>query len=164
MPVPLVVATDDPRRAPVTELLRRHLAFADAHSPGEYVHALDTDALVRPDITFVSVSDGEAVLGVGALRELDPTHGELKSMHVAEEARGRGVGRAVLDHLLDLARSRGYARVSLETGTPDAFTPARALYASVGFEACPPFADYTDNPWSTCMTLELGAGKPSERP
>jgi putative acetyltransferase len=119
------------------------------------VHALDVSGLLPPSITFVSVRVDGRVLGVGALRELDHTHAELKSMHTVAEARGRGVARAILDHLLDLARARGYLRVSLETGSMAAFAPARALYASAGFTVCPPFGDYWDSPYSTCMTLDL---------
>jgi putative acetyltransferase len=142
-------------------LLQRHLDFANEHSPPEDVHALDVTGLLIPAITFVSVRDPNGdVLGVGAMRELDPLHGELKSMHTAAEARGQGIARAILMHLLDLATSRGYERVSLETGSMDAFAPARALYASVGFEVCPPFGDYWDSPNSTCMTLDLRTDRP----
>jgi putative acetyltransferase len=162
-----VVGSDDPAAADVQALLQRHLDFANEHSPPEDVHALDVNGLLIPAITFVSVRDPRGtVLGVGALRELDPLHGELKSMHTAAEARSQGVARGILMHLLDLARSRGYERVSLETGTGEAFTPARALYASAGFEVCPPFGDYWESPNSTCMTLSLGgpAGRaPSSR-
>jgi putative acetyltransferase len=92
---------------------------------------------------------------VGALRELDPVRGEVKSMHTAPAARRRGVGRAIVVHLLSVARVRGYERVSLETGTMDAFAPARDLYVAMGFERCAPFGDYTDNPHSICMSLTL---------
>jgi putative acetyltransferase len=94
-------------------------------------------------------------LGVGALKVLDDEHAEIKSMHTAATARGRGVARVMLDHLLALARARGCTQVSLETGTMEAFAPARALYASAGFEVCEPFADYWDSPYSVCMTLHL---------
>lgn len=150
------IAADDPRRPEVVALLERHLAFANTHSPPEDVHALDVDALLDPAITFCSARDDDgAVLAVGALKELNPRHGELKSMHAAAETRGRGIGRAMAEHLLQLARDRGYDRVSLETGTMVAFVPARTLYASLGFAVCPPFADYFESPNSVCMTLAL---------
>jgi len=108
-----------------------------------------------PAIAFYSYRDGPALLGVGALKELGPGHGEIKSMHTAEQARGRGVGRAMLSHLLDVARDRGFRQVSLETGTMEAFAPARALYASAGFIQCAPFADYRPSADNYFMTLEL---------
>ena len=150
------IAVDDPRSPDVVALLERHLTFANANSPPEDVHALDVDGLLDPAITFCSARDAAgALLAVGALKELAPRHGELKSMHTAAEARGHGNGRAMAQHLLSLATERGYARVSLETGTMQAFAPARALYTSLGFAVCPPFADYFDSPNSVCMTREL---------
>jgi putative acetyltransferase len=150
-----VIAVDDPRSEDVRALLARHLDFAHEHSPPEDVHALDVDGLVDPAITFYSARRGGELLAVGALKELDETHGELKSMHTAEAARGNGIGGAMLAHLLDVARERGYRRVSLETGSMEAFVPARSLYARAGFVPCAPFADYPDSPNSTCMTVEL---------
>jgi putative acetyltransferase len=151
-----VIEVDDPRTDDVRALLERHLAFMRRQSPPEDVHALDVDGLRAQSVTFFSLRapDGE-LLAVGALKELDRAHGELKSMHTVEGVRRRGVGRAMLDHLLDRARARGYERVSLETGTMDGFTPARSLYESVGFERCLPFADYPASPHSVCMTLAL---------
>ena len=149
------IEVDDPRRDDVRALLGRHLAFAHATTPAEDVHALDLDGLLRPEITFFSLRESGAVLGVGALKELDPAHGEIKSMHTAAAARGRGVARALLDHLLALAAVRGYRRVSLETGSMEAFAPARALYAGAGFVPCGPFGDYRESPSSAYMTLEL---------
>jgi putative acetyltransferase len=151
----LEVAVDDPSADDVRRLLAQHLAFAHEVTPANHVHAMEADALVDPAIMFVSARAGGALLGVGALRRLGPTHAELKSMHVSAQARGRGIGRAIVDHLLALAAAEGYQRISLETGTYAAFEPARSLYASVGFVPCEPFADYTANPFSTCMTLEL---------
>lgn len=154
MPQP-EIAPDDPRRDDVTRLLEVHLSFASAASPPEDVHALDTDDLAASSITFFSARENGTLLGVGALRELDASHGEIKSMHTTMQARGRGVGRNLLDHLLKTARERGYTRVSLETGTMDEFAPARRLYQAAGFEVCPPFNGYWDSPHSVCMTLEL---------
>ena len=121
------ITVDDPRKADVRALLERHLTFCLSETPPEHSFALDVGALVRPTITFFSYRDTDGtLLGVGAIKELDPAHGEIKSMHTAAEARGRGVGRAMLDHLLSVARSRGFQRVSLETGTTPGFTAARA--------------------------------------
>jgi putative acetyltransferase len=149
------IATDDPRNDDVRALLERHLAFANATTPREDVHALDVEALLDPRVTFVSYRAGGAVLGVGALKRLDDEHAEIKSMHTAQEARGRGIARALVAHLVALARERGHRRVSLETGSGPAFAPARALYAGAGFAPCGPFAGYGASPNSAYMTLEL---------
>jgi putative acetyltransferase len=149
------IEVDDPRQEDVRRLLERHLAFAAQCSPPEYCHALDIDGLLEPSVTFVSARSGGELVGVGALKELDATHGELKSMHTAEGVRGQGVGRAIVDHLLGVARQRGYRRVSLETGTGDPFTPAQTLYERAGFTRCQPFGPYTVNPYSMCMTRSL---------
>jgi putative acetyltransferase len=151
----LVVAADDPRSDDVRALLGRHLVFAYEHSPPEDVYALDIAGLVAEDVSFFSIRDGGELLGIGALKRLDDLHAELKSMHTAEGARGRGVGRVMLAHLLDVARARGCRRVSLETGSMAAYAPARALYAAAGFEVCQPFGGYRPSPNSVCMTLEL---------
>jgi len=149
------ISIDDPQVEDVRELLGRHLAFARTHSPPEDVHALDVDGLVDPAVTFFSYRLEGELLGVGALKQLDPGHAELKSMHTAEVARGRGIGRAMLDHLLAIARERGFSRVSLETGSMPGFTPARSLYASAGFRPCGPFGDYGPSSSSVFMTLSL---------
>jgi putative acetyltransferase len=123
-----VIAADDPRSPDVRALLARHLAFARATTAPEDVFALDVDALADPAVAFFSCRDEDgAVLGVGALKQLDDAHAEIKSMHTARKARGRGVGRAMVEHLLAVARERGVARVSLETGAGPAFAPAPAL-------------------------------------
>jgi putative acetyltransferase len=153
--VEAVIVDDDPRAADVVELLGSHLELMNALSPPEEVHALDVEALVDPAITFVGYRvDGE-LLAVGALKDLGDGHGELKSMHTSAAARGRGIGGAIVLHLVDLARQRGLTRVSLETGTPEGFAPARGLYARHGFTECGPFGDYVLSPWSTFMTLDL---------
>ena len=136
-------------------LLERHLAYARATTLPRDVHALDVDALTGPGITFFSYRENGAVLGVAALKRLDDEHAEIKSMHTAEEARGRGIARALVAHLLAVARERGHTRVSLETGAQDAFAAARALYASSGFTQCEPFGDYEPSRNSTHMTLML---------
>ena len=151
----LVIAIDDPRADDVRDLLARHLAFASDHSRPEDVHALDHDGLEDPDVTFFGARSGGELLGIAALHELDETHGELKSMHTAEEARGRGIGRAMVDHLVGVARERGYRRVSLETGSTEPFAPALALYGSAGFTRCERFGEYPPDRENTFMTLEL---------
>jgi putative acetyltransferase len=152
---PFVIAVDDPRAADVYALLERHLEFARATTPPEDVHALDLDGLLDPAVTFCSARQDGELLAIGALKEIDATHGELKSMHTAAAARRTGVGRAMVAHLLDLARERGYQRVSLETGTMEAFEPARALYEASGFAACGPFDGYAPSPSSAFMTRTL---------
>ena len=143
-------------RPDVQALLAAHLAGMHAQSPPESVHALPLEGLRRADLTFFSARDADGqLLGVGALRELDASHGEIKSMRTVDSARNRGVGAAMLAHLLRVARERGYTRVSLETGTPEGFAPARRLYERHGFTLCPPFADYREDPFSCCMTLQL---------
>ena len=136
------ISVDDPRRPEVRALLERHLGFCLSETPPEHSFALGVDGLLDQRVTFVSFTDGDAVLGVAAIKELGAGHAEIKSMHTAAEARGRGVGRALLSHLLDTARSRGYQRVSLETGTTPGFAAARALYESAGFTPAGPFAGY----------------------
>lgn len=152
-----VIAHEDPHAPDVLGLLELHHAFANTHSPPEDVHALDPDRLAQDDIAFFGLRRDGVLLAVGALQELDATHGEIKSMHTAEIARGQGAGRAVLEHLLRLAAERGYRRVSLETGTQEAFAPARALYERLGFTPCAPFGHYRESPNSRHMTLELPA-------
>ncbi len=158
-----VVEVDRPDAADVQALLGEHLAFARQVSPPGHVHALDVAGLLAGDLAFFSIRADGTLLGIGALRELDRRHGEVKSMHTARDARGRGVGRAMLGHLLGTARDRRYERVSLETGSMAAFAPARALYAAAGFRPCAPFGDYLPSAYSVCLTLELGAapGQPA---
>ena len=157
----LTVAEDDPGAPDVRELLARHLAFTRAQSPPEHVHALDVDGLLEQDVSFFSARLNGVLLGVGALMHVgdDHFHAELKSMHTAEAARKRGVGKTMLRFLLDTAARRGFRRVSIETGTMDGFAPARALYATAGFVECPPFGTYTVNRYSLCMTMALGVAE-----
>jgi putative acetyltransferase len=150
-----VIGADDPRADDVRALLERHLAFARSTTRPEDVHALDVDALLDPAVTFFSYRvDGE-LLGVAALKRLDDAHAEIKSMHTAEAARGRGVARALVDHLIAVARERGYRRLSLETGAQEAFAPARRLYERARFEPCGPFGDHRHSRASAYMTLSL---------
>jgi putative acetyltransferase len=151
----LAITQDDPAAPEVLALIERHLTFAYANSPHADVHALDAARLAVPEITFFGARESGQLLGVGAIKQLDPTHGELKSMHTAIEARGRGIGRAMVGHLLAVAARRRYGRVSLETGRGEAFAAALTLYESVGFALCEPFADYQRSEFSTFMTIEL---------
>src|SRR5262245_12719214 len=134
-----MISADDPRRPEVRALLERHLAFASSETPPEHSFALNVDGLLDPKVTFVSYRDGGSVLGIAAIKELDASDVEVKSMHTLAEARGRGVGRALLAHLLDTARARGYRRVFLETGTTPGFAAARSLYEAAGFRPTGPF-------------------------
>lgn len=149
-------ALEDPRTPDVAELLARHLAFAHETTPICRVHALDVEGLCDPAVSLFTLRDNGAVVAVGAIRQLDESHCELKSMHVSEERRGGGLGSALLENLLGAARDRGYDRVSLETGTMDAFAPARRLYEAAGFRPCPPFGEYTNDEGSVCMSRTIG--------
>ena len=149
------IEVDDLSGADVQDLLAGHLAEMYATSPACSVHALDLDALRALAVTVWTARDAGRLIGVGALKELAPDHGEVKSMRTAAAARGRGVGEAVLGTILGAARARGYSRVSLETGSQPFFAPARRLYARHGFVECAPFADYVLDPSSVFMTLEL---------
>ncbi|MBC7501192.1 MAG: GNAT family N-acetyltransferase [Herminiimonas sp.] len=149
------IEIDDLSRPAIHALLDEHLHSMQALSPPESVHALDLDKLRQPGITFWSAWEGDLLLGCGALKQLDPTHGELKSMRTPNAHRRTGAGRALLGHIIAVARSRSYTRLSLETGSMDAFKPAQALYESVGFTFCGPFGRYVDDPSSAFMTLGL---------
>lgn len=152
---PYDIRVDDLRGPAIRALLQEHLAMAAANSPPGAVHALDLDGLRAPDVTFWSVYDGDELAGCGALRQLDPSHGEIKSMRTASAHLRRGVAHTLMLHVLNTARQRGYRRLSLETGNTDAFAPARRLYERHGFVPCPPFAGYVDDGFSICMTREL---------
>jgi putative acetyltransferase len=151
----LVIAIDDPRAPDVRALLARHLSFASEHTPPDDVHALDHDGLGDPGVTFFGARRDGELLAIGALKELDESHGELKSMHTAAEVRGHGIGRAMVDHLVGVGRARGYRRVSLETGATAPFAPALALYERAGFARCERFGDYPPGRDNTFMTLDL---------
>lgn len=151
----LRIRVDDLTGPEIRALLEEHLASMRAISPPESVHALDLAALRRPDITFWTAWSAGELLGCGALRELTPKQGEVKSMRTAQVHRQKGVARTMLAHLVVEARRRGYERLSLETGSQSAFEPAHRLYESAGFVRCPPFGDYREDPNSVFMTLGL---------
>lgn len=136
-------------------LLDAHLAGMHETSPPESVHALDIDELRASEVTFWTVWDGDDLLGCGALKELDDTHAEIKSMRTADEHLGKGVASQLMKTFLAVARERGYQRLSLETGSGEAFEPAYRLYEKFGFEYCGPFASYGPDPFSRFMTLTL---------
>ena len=149
------IEIDDLTRLQVRKLLEEHLANMHELSPPEQAFALDLSKLRAPDISFWTVWNEGILLGCGALKELSPTHGEIKSMRTPLAARGNGAGRAVLEHIIMVARQRGYTRLSLETGTHSAFEPAHSLYRSKGFVESDAFGSYNLNPHSLFMALEL---------
>lgn len=151
----LVIAEDDLAGADVQALVALHLGGMHAESPACKVHALPLDKLRQHGVTFYTARVNGALAAMGAIKHLDAAHGELKSMRAAPEWRGRGVGEAMLVHLLGVARARGYSRVSLETGRTEAFAPAVALYRKYGFEECEAFAEYVADDFSQCLRLEL---------
>ena len=149
------ITLDDVTGPEITALIGEHLRDMHVKTPPESIHALGLEKLRQPDITFWTAWEGDELLGCGALKELDPRHGEIKSMRTARAHLRKGVAAAMVRHILDEARRRGYTRVSLETGAMATFEPARQLYARHGFQLCGPFADYKLDPNSTFMTLEL---------
>ena len=149
------IEVDDLSRPEIAELLKEHMAHMFLVTPRESVHALPIEGLRSPDITFWSVWENGELLGCGALKELDPQHGEIKSMRTASAHVRKGVARAVVRHIIAEAKRRGYRRLSLETGSMAAFEPARQLYAACGFTYCEPFRNYVDDPNSVFMTMEL---------
>jgi putative acetyltransferase len=149
------IRVDDVTGPEIVALLVEHRRSMFLHSPPESVHALDLDGLRRPEVTLWTVWQDTALLGCGALKELDRAHGEIKSMRTAEAHLRKGVATRLMDHMLAEARRRGYRRLSLETGSPSVFEPARRLYERFGFRACGPFGDYVEDPYSVFMTREL---------
>jgi putative acetyltransferase len=149
------IVIDDLNGPEIQVLLQEHLESMKLYSPPESIHALDFEALRKPEITFWTAWENGDLLGCGALKELDAQHGEIKSMRTAARHRRRGVAKAVLMHILEEARQRGYKRLSLETGSNEAFALARNLYAAMGFTYCEPFADYRLDPYSVFMTRDL---------
>ncbi|MBK7598698.1 MAG: GNAT family N-acetyltransferase [Acidobacteria bacterium] len=149
------IKTDDLRHPAIHALLSEHLQNMHEISPPESVHALDLEKLRAPEITFWTAWENDLLLGCGALKELDRKHGEVKSMRTQVSHRRTGAGRAILAHIIEVAKERGYERLSLETGSAEAFKPAQKLYESFGFRYCEPFGDYTADPNSVFMTLWL---------
>lgn len=149
------IRIDDLSGTKIAELIREHLHGMSLNSPPESIHALDLGQLRKPEITFWSAWEGDELLGCGALKELDKYHGEIKSMRTAAAHQRKGVAKRILQQIQEEAMHRGYLRLSLETGSMQAFEPARKLYQSFGFRYCQPFSDYTEDPNSVFMTKEL---------
>jgi putative acetyltransferase len=151
----LTITVDDPRTPDVRAMLERHLAFANETTPPEDVYALDLDGLLDPSVTLFAARPGNELVAIGALKELDAQHAELKSMHTLADQRGAGLGRAMVEHIVAVATARGCERISLETGSFEAFLPAQRLYASCGFTECGAFADYPEGPQRVFMERTL---------
>lgn len=150
------IIVDDLRGPEIAALLEAHLELMRSQSPPESVHALDLESLRAPEITFWTAWEGDDLLGCGALKQLpQPGEGEIKSMHTAKAARGRGIAAQLLSHLEAHAKDLGLTRLNLETGSQDGFAPARNMYAKFGYQECPPFGDYAEDPNSTFMTKSL---------
>src|SRR5688572_4708991 len=139
----------------VRALLARHLEGMHANSPPGHVFALDWSGLQRPEISFYALWEGEELLGFGALKELEPRAGEVKSMRTADAHLRRGVAATILDHIIAEARRRGYTRLSLETGSGAAFEPALKLYRKYGFIEGSAFDAYKKSPFNQFLHLEL---------
>jgi putative acetyltransferase len=151
----LNIKLDDLTGSEVAALIGEHLQSMALHSPAESRHALNLEGLKKPEITFWSAWEQDELVGCGALKELDGQHGEIKSMRTSSSHLRKGVAKRILQHIIEEAKRRGYQRLSLETGSMDAFKPARRLYASFGFQYCKPFSDYIEDPNSVFMAKEL---------
>ncbi|AOH54909.1 GNAT family N-acetyltransferase [Peribacillus muralis] len=149
------IKIDDLTGSEVIALVSEHLHGMTLHSPPESIHALNLEALRKPEITFWSVWEGDQLVGCGALKEIDRQHGEIKSMRTSSSHLRKGVAKQLLEYIIEVAKQRGYRRLSLETGSMDAFEPAKRLYASIGFQYCKPFSNYIEDPNSVFMTKEL---------
>jgi len=149
------ILVDDLTSPEIHRLLEEHLRSMFEHSPAESCHALDLDGLRKPDITFWSLRDDGELMGCGAIKELDPQHGEIKSMRTVTAHLRKGVAAKILTHIIDVAKRRNYRRLSLETGSMPAFDAARRLYEQFGFTYCGPFGEYREDPYSVFMTKEL---------
>ena len=149
------IKVDDLTGAKVISLIGEHLHGMTLHSPPESIHALGLEELRKPEITFWTIWNEEQLMGCGALKELDPQHGEIKSMRTAAAHLRKGVAQAMLEHIINEAKIRNYKKLSLETGSMEAFLPARKLYEKYGFDYCSPFGEYTEDPNSAFMTKLL---------
>lgn len=149
------IIIDDLTDLRVHQLLAQHLQSMAEHSPEESIHALDLSKLKQDDITFWTCWHQEQLAGCGALKRISREHGEIKSMRTDNGFLRQGVAAKLLQHILQFAKQQGYTRLSLETGSMDAFKPARLLYSKHGFDYCPPFAQYVEDPYSMFMTKLL---------
>ncbi|MCR8632091.1 GNAT family N-acetyltransferase [Paenibacillus radicis (ex Xue et al. 2023)] len=151
----MIILLDDLSGPEVASLIGEHLQSMTLHSPPESIHALNLEGLKKPDVTFWSAWEEDQLVGCGALKEIDDQHGEVKSMRTSTQHLRKGVAKGILTHIIEEAKRRGYQRLSLETGSMEAFEPARRLYESFGFQYCEPFSDYIEDPYSAFMKLEL---------
>ena len=151
----MTIKIDDLSGPKIASLLDEHLRCMHAISPPESTHALDLEELRQPEITFWSVWEEADLAGCGALKELDASHGEIKSMRTASRHLRKGVAARILQQILVVSKQRGYTRLSLETGSMIEFEPAHRLYSKFGFSECTPFGNYIEDPNSVFMTLEL---------
>jgi putative acetyltransferase len=151
----VTIAEEHPLTPDLTLLFDRHTADMHAETPPESIYMMDKGALAAPGIRFFVLREDGVPLAMGAIKRIDASHAEIKSMHVLAEARGRGLSRRMLNHLLAKAETDGFSRLSLETGIQSTFIAARALYGRAGFAECGPFGDYTLDPNSVYMTKVL---------
>ncbi len=151
----MIITEEHPLTPDLELLFQRHTADMHADTPPESIHMMDKGALAAADIRFFVLRDGGEPLAMGAFKRIDAGHAEIKSMHVLAEARGRGLSKAMLDHLVAAAGQDGFTRLSLETGSQAMFLPARRLYERAGFAECPPFEGYWEDPMSVFMTKVL---------
>jgi putative acetyltransferase len=149
------IKVDDLTGKEIAELLEQHISEMKAISPPESKHALDLEGLRRPEITFWTIWDKTSLAGCAALKELDLSQAEIKSMRTAPDYRNKGVASMLLQHIIDEAKSRNYQRLSLETGSMPFFEPARRLYLKFGFVYCGPFSDYKEDQNNMFLTKEL---------
>jgi putative acetyltransferase len=149
------IAEEHPLTPDLSLLFDRHTADMHAETPPESIHMMDKGALAAPGIRFFVLREAGAPVAMGAFKRIDATHAEIKSMHVLHEARGRGLSKAMLDHLVSMAEADGFTRLSLETGVQSSFVAARSLYGRAGFRECGPFEGYGPDPNSVFMTREL---------
>lgn len=152
----ITIAREHPVQADLALLHARHTEAMHADTPPESIHMMPADALAAPGIAFFVMREDGRPVGMGAVKRIAPGHGEIKSMHVLAELRGRGLARRMLDHLVAAAQADGLVRLSLETGAQPSFAAARALYEKAGFDYCPPFGGYHDDPNSVFMTRRIG--------
>ncbi len=133
-------------------LIEAHADLMLTLSPPGSCHFLPMEGLKKPSVTLWEIREKTELLACGALQELSATHGEIKCMHTFANARGRGLSKVMLAHIMKTATARGYKRLSLETGVQPGFEPARQLYLTHGFETCSPFGNYEADPNSVFMT------------
>ncbi|MBV1879076.1 MAG: GNAT family N-acetyltransferase [Pseudomonadales bacterium] len=155
--IELQIQLDDLTGTEIAEFLEEHISDMKSVSPPESKHALDLEGLKSPDITFWSFYADERLVGCGALKELDASNGEIKSMRTSPVFRGAGVGAFILSHILEESKNRSYRKVNLETGSMHFFEPARKLYERFGFVTCEPFANYQKDANSVFYAKVLGS-------